>query len=149
MDPLSALSIGAAVLQFVDFGSKLLVNGYDVYHSVAGATTDNLELEKVTQDLSSLCLALEVNHVTSSRALSRDEKALLKLALDCRELAQSLVQLLQGLKVKSDARHRSWESIRQTIRSVWKKSEIEDLQVRLERIRNEMDSRLLELIRCV
>ncbi|KAI6902022.1 hypothetical protein KC318_g10474 [Hortaea werneckii] len=147
MDPLSALSIGAAVLRFVDFGSKLLVNGYDAYHSVAGATTDNLELEKVTQDLSSLCLALEFNHVTSSRALSRDEKALLKLALDCRELAQSLVQLLQGLKVKSGTRHRSWESIRQTIRSVWKKSEIEDLQARLERIRNEMDSRLLELIR--
>ncbi|KAI6795430.1 hypothetical protein KC361_g5013 [Hortaea werneckii] len=147
MDPLSALSIGAAVLQFVDFGSKLLVNGYDVYHSVAGATTDNLELEKVTQDLSSLCLALEFNHVTSSRALSRDEKALLELALDCRELAQSLVQLLQGLKVKSGTRHRSWESIRQTIRSVWKKTEIEDLQARLERIRNEMDSRLLELIR--
>ncbi|KAI7158770.1 hypothetical protein KC349_g4614 [Hortaea werneckii] len=147
MDPLSALSIGAAVLQFVDFGSRLLVNGYDAYHSVAGATTDNLELEKITQDLSSLCLALEFNHVTSSRVLSRDEKDLLKLALDCRELASSLVQLLQSLKVKSGTRHRSWESIRQAIRSVWKKSEIEDLQARLERIRNEMDSRLLELIR--
>ncbi len=57
MDPLSALAIAAAVVQFVDFGGRMLARGYDIgkraLHESAGA-----ELRNLAQQLSSLTVAL-------------------------------------------------------------------------------------------
>ena len=39
MSGLEAIGAAAAILQFVDFASKLLVTGYDIYRSQAGATS--------------------------------------------------------------------------------------------------------------
>ncbi|KAE8412911.1 hypothetical protein BDV36DRAFT_300444 [Aspergillus pseudocaelatus] len=41
MDPFSALSIATAVLQFVDFGTKLLSGAHEIYYSTTGTTEEN------------------------------------------------------------------------------------------------------------
>jgi hypothetical protein len=51
MDPVSALSIVTAILQFVDFSTKLLGGVWEIYYSTAGATESSnailtLELER-------------------------------------------------------------------------------------------------------
>lgn len=51
LDPLSAASLAAAILQFVDFGSKIIVSGYETYRSVNGATEENVDLEYLTHAL--------------------------------------------------------------------------------------------------
>lgn len=48
LDPLSAASLAAAILHFVDFGSKIIVSGYETYRSVNGATEENVDLEYLT-----------------------------------------------------------------------------------------------------
>jgi hypothetical protein len=54
MDPLSALSVAAAVVQFVGFGTRVLSNARHIYESSSGQTSTNLELSTVANDLSRL-----------------------------------------------------------------------------------------------
>jgi hypothetical protein len=45
MDPLTALSLAGTIIQFVDFGCKLLAEGKELYKSTTGILTVNEELE--------------------------------------------------------------------------------------------------------
>lgn len=45
MDPLSALSVAAPVLQFVDFGAKVVGAGYGIATSAHGANQENIHTE--------------------------------------------------------------------------------------------------------
>jgi hypothetical protein len=53
LDPLNALSLASAVVQFVDFSSRLISTGYDIYRSNEGAAAENLEIEAATSILQS------------------------------------------------------------------------------------------------
>jgi hypothetical protein len=61
MDPLSALSVAAAVVQFVDFGTRVLSDARHIYESSSGQTSMNLELSTVANDLSRLIDDMESN----------------------------------------------------------------------------------------
>ena len=49
LDPLTAVSLVAAILQFVDFGSQIIVSGYEIHCSTHGATEENAGPEYLTQ----------------------------------------------------------------------------------------------------
>lgn len=49
MDPLSALSVAAAVVQFVDYGTRLVSKTRELYKSTQGALTTNIELEAASK----------------------------------------------------------------------------------------------------
>jgi hypothetical protein len=51
MDPLTAFSVAGTVIQFVDYGTKLLLEAHRPYKSTSGVPTANQELELVTADL--------------------------------------------------------------------------------------------------
>ncbi|KAL7815611.1 hypothetical protein V8C26DRAFT_435773 [Trichoderma gracile] len=51
MDPLSALGISAAVVQFVDIGGKLLIKGWEKYRQMQQGAPDDEELEKLARDV--------------------------------------------------------------------------------------------------
>ncbi len=54
LDPLTALSIASSIVQFVDYGSKLLSKSYELYESADGTTIGNAELEVIAKDLQDL-----------------------------------------------------------------------------------------------
>lgn len=58
MDPLTALSVAGTIVQFVDFGSKLLSAAQDLYKSTSGSLTVNDEIELITSDLLAVTLKL-------------------------------------------------------------------------------------------
>ncbi|UKZ52607.1 hypothetical protein TrVGV298_006388 [Trichoderma virens] len=53
MDPLSALSVAAAAVQFLDYGSRILVDSWDIWKS-SGQAPRNAELAEITQNLTTL-----------------------------------------------------------------------------------------------
>jgi hypothetical protein len=63
MDPLSALSLAGTVVQFVEFGGKLLKEGRELYRSTTGSLTVNDELELVVVDLQALVAKLKLRRV--------------------------------------------------------------------------------------
>jgi hypothetical protein len=143
LDPLSAASLAAAILQFVDFGSKIIVSGYETYRSTQGATEENVDLEYLTQKLYKFQDQLS----TSSSKLVHSDQELQKLAQKCSYIAGDLLVLLDSLKVKEKGLVRTWEALRQSCRLVWKKDEIAKKEKLLDSITGLVNSRLLYMIR--
>ena len=95
---------------------------------------------------------VENDTVNSEEDLTFDDededalKALKELAKTCSQLAQELLTVLEGLKVKSSGSLRTWHAIRQAVRTVCKKETIKSMQERLDRIRTQLNSHLLAVV---
>jgi hypothetical protein len=77
LDPLSALSLTSTVVRFVDFTSKILTKGLEIYSSTSGALPVNDELEIISNDLLKVTdrLRKTAHSETDIRKLSMDEQA--------------------------------------------------------------------------
>lgn len=146
-EPLAVLSVASAIVQFVDFSSKLLVAGYGAYKSNDGTTDDNAQVSRVYTDLKSVAERLAQLPGHSTLKQSADEIALYDLAQDCKRLADRLVLILSRLEVTGQGLPRAWNALRITIRKVLKASELEKLQKALADIRSELGIRMLSIIR--
>jgi hypothetical protein len=144
LDPLTALGLAGNIVQFVDFSSKLISEGIELYNSMDGALTRNVELNSIVEDLSLVAADLGSDG-TSSYRYSKDERALAMLADQCKILADNLLEVLQDLTVRSP--HKKWKSVRQALRTVWKDKEIQDIQNRLQGFRNQLTLRLVALLK--
>jgi hypothetical protein len=51
LDPLTALSLAGNIVQFVDFSTKLLAKGHELYKSADGTSVGYSELEAIAKDL--------------------------------------------------------------------------------------------------
>jgi len=66
MDPVSALSIAASVVQFVDFGKHLLSASYEIYRSPSGESAKEVELSTIAKDLAHFVAGIKDNLKTSA-----------------------------------------------------------------------------------
>lgn len=129
MDPLSALSVAASVVQFVEFSGKVVGSAFELYSSVSGDLPKNLEIGKITSNLQVL-----VRELRSSRSQVGDA-TLNDLAGRALLLAEELTKMLDTLKVHHSGGFRSWAVLRAALRNVVKSSKVESLQTRLDRLR--------------
>jgi len=150
MAELAALSLAGNIVQFVDFGIKLFSEARDLYESAQDGRTEDLELESVTLDLKSFAQSLHSNAKPGSQPKkpSADDIALMKLAVSCEKLANELLKLLDDLKVKGQ-QNRRWKSFRQALRHVKKAEKINKLEVRLEKLRKQITTHLIGILRFV
>ncbi|CRG90151.1 Valine--tRNA ligase [Talaromyces islandicus] len=146
LDPLTALSVATSVIQFVDFGAKLISKGKEIYKSADGVLADHAEQAAISAKLADLTRALsgsiDVSAIT--RELSPAENALQEVALDCREVAEDFTLAIDELRVTGN--HRKWKSFRQALKSVWKKEGIEERLQRLDRLRQLVTVHLLVVV---
>lgn len=147
LDPFSALSLAATIVQFVDFSSKIVSGAAELYRSAEGSLTNNVELSTIVTDLSAISSGLEVHdrELSHEYEYSKDERALANLAVQCKDLADKLMDVLDDLSVKGS--HKKWKSVRQALRSVWKENEIRDIQKRLDSFRSQLTLRLVATLR--
>ncbi|SMR52414.1 unnamed protein product [Zymoseptoria tritici ST99CH_1E4] len=143
MDPLTALSVAASVLQFVDFGAKLVGAGLEIYKSKEGATEQNLELEYLTKHTDAVVDKLNIARISSGR-LGPSDASLQGLAERCRVLSTELVDLLATLKGAQS--QRTWVAIRQALKVKWNEGRIEALRKRLDVIKSEISLQLLVML---
>ena len=106
MDPLTALSVAGTIVQFVDFGTKLLTHATELYQSSRGTLRSNDEIELVTTDLRGLITKLrQPCHSERDIELSSDDvlqqATFQKLCDEATKLAEELVERLDKLKVKN------------------------------------------------
>lgn len=130
MDPLSALALAGNVLQFIEFTTKLLSTGAEVYKSATGTVNANLALEDISQQLSSLSSRLCIGEGNTRGSAS--EIALRSIADLCNADCARLLSVLNDLKIK-DGSQRGWKSFRVALKLAWKdEHEIEKLMSRLK-----------------
>ena len=148
MDPFAALSLASNIVQFLDFGGKLISGVLQLYDAADGATSSNSVLEAISTDLDRLCAGLVMpvgGHQDDSR--TEFETALRPLAESCHGLAQEFVAVLGDLKVQGC--HKKWESLRQAFRSIWKQKDIQRYNMQLDQYRSQITIRLLSFLTSV
>ena len=110
MEALTALSVASSVIQFVDFGSKLLTRSRQLYKAPGGTLSEYVDVETLTSDLQTLLISLR-RQLPENRSLktpedrcdySEDDKALDTLCQRCVIIAEELLHRLAKLKVKHE-----------------------------------------------
>ncbi|KAH6720326.1 hypothetical protein BKA61DRAFT_651802 [Leptodontidium sp. MPI-SDFR-AT-0119] len=136
MEALAALGLAAAVVQFVDFGSRLVSKGQQLSHS--GALLGNVEMEDTAKRLQVLVGPLQV---------SQGEDTIATICKACIEVSSELVEFLDRLKMPSGHPHKRWKSFRQALKSISSKEKVKDIKLRLDSLRGELDTHVALNIR--
>jgi hypothetical protein len=131
METLAIIGLVGNIVQFVDFSSKLISKSTELSQSSKGALAEHIEIETATNHL------VLLNSKLKDASTTTGDGALESLCISCGTAADNLLAALDKVKVK-DKQHR-WKSIRKALRSVWSKEEIEDLERRLAKCREELN----------
>jgi hypothetical protein len=146
MDPLSALSVASAVIQIVDFSTKVIARTKEVYDSPDGTTEQTMLLENATANLDDLLQGLRKSHRTiDAFDPNSPDGRLLQLAKDSNEVATSIGDAIDHVKRKSDGSERT--ALGQGLRSVLDQKKLSALTERLDQIRKQVDTTLLISLR--
>ena len=183
MDPLSALSIAGNIIQFIQFGTRVLSNGREIHSSSSGLLAEKSELSAVTQDVkvisraikSSLnadqnvliepsvyknidvvCTSQELEDLTENLKLSlrgrksicvdENDQGLNSICDLCIDSTTELSNHLDKLQVKGQ-KYRRWKSLRQALKTVWRKEDIDNIVRRLSLLRGQLEVHILASMR--
>ena len=144
MDPLSALSVAASAVQFVDFSSRLVAGSLELHNSATGQLEEHIDLEHVTKNLDKLTTDLYCS--LSLDTLTENEQRLHELCRNCHGTAIELSKALDKLKAQRGSK---WESVVKALRSIWSREKIETLRERLDKHRQELILLILVMLRPV
>ena len=147
LDPLSALGLASNVIQFVEFGCKLVSGAVEIYEARDGTLAANSELGYIIEDLRDMSVSLGPGSQHQVSGLSKDETKLQELAISCKELADEFLLVLENLKVQG--RHKRWKSALQATRSAWNKRQIRNYMKRINEFRSQLTARLVSILRFV
>jgi hypothetical protein len=154
MDPMTALSLAGTIVQSIDFGTRLLKDGRDLYKSTTGALSVNDELELTTNDLRALIakVRLGLSTVPALGPLTEEETVdkynFERICDEAAKTPEHIVERLDKLKVNR-TRHRKWASLKQAIKSGWAQRDLVDLIGRLGSFREALNSRILYSLRYI
>jgi hypothetical protein len=142
LDPLTALSVAGTIVQFVDFGIKLVSKSNELYNSTNGTSIGNAELEVIAEDLQELTCRLQ--QVPDSG--TAEDEALHKLAEQCAAVAKEFLLVLKEHKVQGTTERR-WKSARQAMKGLMSRDEVDKVVLRLQRFRDELNLHILVSMR--
>ncbi|KAM7218406.1 hypothetical protein V8F06_006170 [Rhypophila decipiens] len=101
MDPLSALAIAAAVVQFVDYSGRLLSKSMALYRGLSGQEKRIVGLTRISNELRHLSDAIieKTSQLTDiGGALSANDHAILELSNRARALCHSVSDLVHDIE---------------------------------------------------
>lgn len=168
MDPVSAIGLAAAAVQFVGFASQLIASTTEIHQSTAGASADIMSIEETYSKLETL--ALHLSNASSKAHASKapmpektpqwntkiwarglfDDLADVDIVTP-HDLASSLEPLLSSClkdcnsilaivrRIKGVNQYPTrWRSFRSALEMYCKKGDIEDIEKRLSRTQGQI-----------
>lgn len=139
MDPLSAIGLASAIVQFVDFGSRIAHDAKCIYKSTTGVTVENENIEFTIEQLQTISGMLK-QRIPSSPLYFLDEP-LISLAKRCETLSNELLELLKAVKAKSPSS--KWASFLAAVKAELQKEERNGVIARLQECRQQLEVHLL------
>ena len=133
MEALATLSLAANIVQFIDFGTRLLSSANELSQSAEGSLKDNTAIEAVVEHLKTT-----LTRIQSSSSQARP--AAQSLGTECTKIIENLLRALADLKVQNQPTR--WRSFRKAIKSVRSKAVIEQW---LDRLRSMREAYSIEL----
>lgn len=138
MDPLSALSVAASVVQFVDFTFRLVSSTRAIIKSKSGFAGDVDTLDAIARDATELSDAL-----AASPALDASSTTLQALVGECKTIAESLLAVLENLRTNKT---KKWSCFVAALRTVWSKGKIDGFVDRLGKVQAQISTHMHFLI---
>ncbi|EXJ58421.1 hypothetical protein A1O7_05846 [Cladophialophora yegresii CBS 114405] len=157
LDPVSALSIAASVVQFIDFGTKLISKSRELARNSTGTLGEHGEMIAASNRLKDLDdgLLKSLSILTAEKKkLTEAETALRAVSQECRDMAAEFSQTLSEYSVEPG--QNAWKSFRKVFKAVWDKEGIEAMRQRdsqyqiLEDLRGEgkrVEASILDAVR--
>lgn len=138
VDPLSALSLAGNIIQFIDFGCKLISESREICRS--GVPAQYVDLQIIAESLGDLSRSLlPTSPSEDDLATPKPQgEALERIAASCRGVADEILSTLNKLRL-GDGLHGRWQSFCQALKVVWKKDRIEALRSRLDDLRSQLN----------
>jgi hypothetical protein len=145
MDPISALSVAAAAVQFVDFSFKCITGMIDAYQSIsrngAPAAYENLKVSAERMYSSNSRLLKSLNQDTLLRELNESETEVSAIATECTTSAITLLDAMRGFQIPKIVDKKWLEKLpilKAAVKSVWNRDKLETLQGKLKASREEL-----------
>ena len=137
MDPLSALSLAANIIQFVDFTFGLLNSTHEIHGSISGTSKQYQDLGDVHTKLLEFSTQLKDDQslgAGSRRTQNESQYAagLKETAEACSKDCERLLQTVDNLKIKSGTGKRWWQSFSKAILEVWAAKDVDLLRSRID-----------------
>jgi hypothetical protein len=155
MDPVSAFGLASCIVQFIQFTANLIYTTVEIRRSSVGCTEDVLTLDTLYGQLHDFNSQLATNHDKAGGYLnsrgsesSRNYASFRTVSLLCKSDCEKLLQVVDKLKVRDDSRGR-WRSFRTALKMIWKKDDIENLEMRLHRTQTTMTLHICTIARFV
>jgi hypothetical protein len=139
LDPLSAIGLASAIVQFVDFGSKLVSQSRELHAN--GSLAQNDEIQLITESLKDMAADLTKSRMKHAHA---DDEEIQELARTCQSLADELLTVLKTLQPQ---KQNSVESFRVALRTATKKGKVDDMGKRLRRLQGQINSYMIMILR--
>lgn len=151
MDPLSALSLAGNIIQFIDFGGRLLSNARELYKSSVGSLAIHDEIVLITTDLETLIKKLRLSICESLGSEENEDQwqSLRKICDEAATVAEELLRRLETLKLNCGNKSRVWASLQLAVRSLWNEKEITSLSDRLATLKEALKTHLFFSLRLV
>jgi hypothetical protein len=148
LEAFAAISLAGNILEFVDFGLKLLDWSKEIYQSPGGTSTLETNLHKNTTSLKRCIHEMELEIPESQEpGQSWEERELHSLAAGCKQTADKLLAILEKLR-KIGGRSK-WQSLYHAARmSMWK-AEVEELRNILSEYRSQVGLCILTILKSV
>ncbi|KAI9854448.1 MAG: hypothetical protein M1813_001242 [Trichoglossum hirsutum] len=139
MEALAVIGLVGNIVQFVDFGGKLIAKSVQLYQSSDGVLTENIDTETATNHL------IRLNNKLENAANTTGDKALEALCESCSAVAAELLIALDKLKIHG--KKEKWKSMRKALRSLWSKEKIQGIEKRLASFREELNLHIVVNLR--
>jgi hypothetical protein len=146
MESLAAVSLAGNVVNFIEFGLDIVSKAKEMRRTHNGVLAGHNDLEVATRDLLLIQTQMERCLAATSAAsdMGQPDRDLIRLMESSNALARSLLERLN--MAKSIGGLRRWKSIRQALKSVSSKQEIDDVARRLSDFRSQFQTRILSTL---
>ncbi|KAI1126986.1 hypothetical protein F5Y10DRAFT_201880 [Nemania abortiva] len=149
MAELAFIGLASNILQFLQIGMRVAAGAYELYRSGSGTTTMNARLEADTIELRSLMGQLRSSSLSSNTNTSRTtaEDQLSSSVESCIETSDTLLGVLDELRVKGGRMSRFTEAAKRAFSNESKRNEVIQLHERLGELENSTMLRIVVAIR--
>ena len=134
-DPLSALAVATATVQFLDFSLKALELCRQIRDDEQGATASNKALEASVKEFNGILKDLQTQTTVNT---SQAGRKISKIAADCLALADDLTKLLE--EVRGATRKKPLGALNATFKALRGNKKIEKLKNALKERQRTLDT---------
>lgn len=142
-ESIAILGVVASIVQFVDFGIRLLTKTQDMYRSADGLLKEHVEISEITDDVKKLTGQILTSSTDYGQIVNENFKNLVKT---CEDLSNKLLHLLKKLRRK-EGKAKTWQSVKASFNSIRRVQEVQNIYKRLWGVREQICFHLTVMLR--